>query len=366
MSMRFRGKHPSQPQAGDANTKRTSSDAPPNQYLSPHKTATRNSWMLALSLTLLVVICCVPFRFLFAASSSRSGDHPRISLLDVYSSALAKFPPCTAHRISLDSTSSAKPDDEKPTIYTGWNVPADGTIANMYKFVDTYGHHPQMVKDGDALPLFDSDRKFCTVTTKTLVETMAHRFGNGVEADNPESPRTTKDDLLFFTNNSECPSLFRSLRSEYSAPGPIHGSSWPKIFSVLMRGSSHRFHMHDETWLGQIAGSRLWFLAPPSTNKGLREPPVPACDYLSGRAALPDVEGIMACVQRPGEVMYFPPYWYHATCGLEEWNVGVGEQKGAPSFGELVVDLSMSEGERREKLIECGALKQSSVERARG
>ena len=81
----------------------------------------------------------------------------------------------------------------------------------------------------------------------------------------------------------------------------------------------------------------------------------PACDYLTGRAPLPDVPGLMACVQNPGTVMYIPHRWYHATCGLEEWNVGVGEQLYAPAM-EVPVVKGITEKEERDKLIECGAL----------
>ena len=310
--------------------------------------------MLALSLSLASVT-----RFLFV-SSSRSVNLPRTSLLDVYSSAVADFLPCTAHRASLlDSTLSASPAEDKPTIYTGWDVPAveagdDGSIANMENFVNTYGHHPQLVKMGDVLPLFDAAGEACTATTKTLVQKMAHRFGAGVGAEDPSlSSRPTAEDLLFFTNDSDSPGFFQSLETEYSAPGLFAGSRWPKIFSAMMRGSAHRFHAHGRGWLGQIAGSRLWFLARHIGDN----PRVPACDYLAGRAALPDVDGLMVCVQRAGEVLYLPPEWFHATCGLEEWNMGVGEQDGAPALKEAVVDTSMSEEERRKKLIECGALK---------
>lgn len=154
------------------------------------------------------------------------------------------------------------------------------------------------------------------------------------------------------------------MQSEWSAPKPLSKFAeeededglklWPKVFSAMMRGSAHRFHKHDAAWLGQVAGSRLWFLMPPGAGSHDRPP---ACDYLTGRAPLPDTPGLMACVQNLGEVIYLPPRWYHATCGLNEWNVGLGEQKHAPNYNEPpVVKDAITEKEESDYLIECGAL----------
>ena len=291
---------------------------------------------------------------------------PRRSLLEVYSSAASNLPPCSANRISLNSAASSAPLDEtKPTIFTDWDINTSGDISDIDRFIKAYGHFPLHVKMGDALPLWDANGEKCTASTKALLDAFIERFGNkSNNADNDElsASRPTNEDLLIFTSARENPDLFRAIQSQYKTPQPFSDfeaavdengvKPWLKIFSAMMRGSAHRFHKHDAAWLGQVSGARLWFLMPPEASVDAKPP---ACDYLTGRAPLPDVPGLMACVQSPGDVMYIPHRWYHATCGLEEWNVGVGEQLYAPAM-EVPVVKGITEKEERDKLIECGAL----------
>lgn len=35
-------------------------------------------------------------------------------------------------------------------------------------------------------------------------------------------------------------------------------------------------------------------------------------------------------LQRPGDIIYVPEGWWHATCTIEGWNVAVGMQRGNP------------------------------------
>ena len=182
-------------------------------------------------------------------------------------------------------------------------------------FIDRYGHIPQYVKMGDALPLMDAStgddgggNKYCIVPFRTLLNTLLRRFVRVGNDERPPPKRSTKDDILIFTNHVETPSLFSQILKQYQTPSPLSHTAqqehtppddkeygWTKIFSAVMRRSSHRFHVQDEAWLGQVSGSRLWFLLPPSTSKDdLRNKP-PACEYLYSRESLP-----------PGEVVYLP------------------------------------------------------------
>jgi hypothetical protein len=217
---------------------------------------------------------------------------------------------------------------------------------------------------GDALPLFDMAGEFCVAPFKVIIDTLVRRFINSsvISENGIPKKRATNDDLLIFTNDLESPEIFDTILTQYSTPDPLsftanyvpppHSIGWTKIFSAMMQRSAHRFHVHKDAWLGQVSGSRMWFLLPPSTPFSAVEKPPPACEYLYNREALPN--GAMMCIQNPGEVMYLPKNWWHATCGLEEWNVGVGEQLGAPALSAPRAPAVMSEDEWEEKLIECG------------
>ena len=71
-------------------------------------------------------------------------------------------------------------------------------------------------------------------------------------------------------------------------------------------------------------GRKAWWFVPPQTRKFHQQKlaKVNACDYL--RTGAPT--GAVMCVQQPGEIMYFPKDWQHATCMLDEWNIAVGAQ----------------------------------------
>lgn len=289
---------------------------------------------------------------------SRS-DHQR-SLLEIHKT--SHLPPCSAYRISLnDEPSPYPPAGDKPTIYTDWTVDNKG-LDTTSSFIEHYGHIPQYIKMGDALPLFDKAGKLCIMPFRVLIQTLVRKFitvENNIEP-LPEK-RETNDDLLIFTNQKETPELFDTILNQYDVPHPLSFTKsyvppegeygWTRIFSVMMRRSAHRFHIHNEAWLGQVSGSRMWFLLPPSTPNAALEYKPPACEYLYNREELP--KGAMSCIQNPGEVMYLPKNWWHATCGLEEWNLGVGEQLGAPSMSEPRVPEERTEEEWEEKLEEC-------------
>ena len=234
-----------------------------------------------------------------------------------------------------------------------------------------YGHHPQYVKRGDVQPLQDRDGRQCTARTSALVRTMEERFANDMDSEAPSiNTREMADDLLFFTNDRENPTFLDAIRSDYDVPPPLETHpAWSapdkgfQVFSAMEQGSSHPFHFHDAAWLGEVAGSRLWFLLPPGT-KMTDLPKVNGCDFLLGNADLP--KGAQACVQQAGEVMYLPRKWRHATCALENWSVGVGGQGGNltvynQDFERPVVPVERTEEEERKILKDCVAIKETAA-----
>ncbi|KAL1515964.1 hypothetical protein AB1Y20_002577 [Prymnesium parvum] len=76
---------------------------------------------------------------------------------------------------------------------------------------------------------------------------------------------------------------------------------------------------HGFAWIGLIAGEKLWYASPP-------EVPRPAGPSCSRRDQIEPLEGATICLQRPGEVMVVPTAWWHATCNLGEFTLGVGGQ----------------------------------------
>lgn len=76
---------------------------------------------------------------------------------------------------------------------------------------------------------------------------------------------------------------------------------------------------HGFTWIALVAGSKLWHVAPGTTPKPLN----PSC---ARRDAYDVIEGTIRCLQSAGEVIALPTAWWHATCNLGEYTVGIGGQ----------------------------------------
>ena len=169
----------------------------------------------------------------------------------------------------------------------------------------------QYVKGKDVQPLKDTQWKECKASTCALIDTMVKLFckknphfdDNSIDATNGNQPlmknididdRSKETDLLFFTNNKENPSFLHTLSPNYSPPTPLanlnsfsSGSGF-QVYSAMERGSSHPFHSHDAAWLGQVAGSRLWYFLPPNTPRKAVGRKVNGCDYLLGRVTMPE------------------------------------------------------------------------------
>ena len=104
-------------------------------------------------------------------------------------------------------------------------------------------------------------------------------------------------------------------------------------------GIGVRHATHGFAWLGLAVGAKAWYVAPPSEDK----PQEPSCredSYVldgggggggggSGNATLTGLAappGIDVCLQLPGEIVVMPALWWHATCNLEPYTIGIGAQ----------------------------------------
>lgn len=77
---------------------------------------------------------------------------------------------------------------------------------------------------------------------------------------------------------------------------------------------------HGFAWIGLVAGAKLWYVSPPTSERF----GAPSC---ADRASIEVLGGeVTHCLQRPGEVMVVPTAWWHATCNLGEFTLGVGGQ----------------------------------------
>jgi len=92
-------------------------------------------------------------------------------------------------------------------------------------------------------------------------------------------------------------------------------------FTTLSLGHVYglRLHRHSPSWVGLLQGTKQWYAFAPSRES--------AVEYQTGDV-LGKTEGVMRCLQMPGEIVYIPHMWWHSTEDNGDWTVAVGAQIG--------------------------------------
>ena len=80
------------------------------------------------------------------------------------------------------------------------------------------------------------------------------------------------------------------------------------------------FHMHGPGFSEVLHGRKLWLLYPPDTRPKHFSPLMSTCEwYTRYHAQVADDPNLFECSIGPGEILYFPDRWVHATLNLEEY-----------------------------------------------
>ena len=98
-------------------------------------------------------------------------------------------------------------------------------------------------------------------------------------------------------------------------------------------------HTHGDSWLALTHGTKLWIVFPPEWGASTAAEAYsllalqPAATIIADNllASLPVDKQPMICVQQPGEIVYLPALWWHATVNLDGV-IGVGAQNDVDDF----------------------------------
>lgn len=83
---------------------------------------------------------------------------------------------------------------------------------------------------------------------------------------------------------------------------------------------------HPSSWFVPLIGRKVWVVHPPNDTAPvahLRRRSFPVEKRCMDTSTDPDDDAIVF-VQHPGQVLWLPDFWWHETCGLDEFSMGVG------------------------------------------
>ena len=130
--------------------------------------------------------------------------------------------------------------------------------------------------------------------------------------------------IIAFSNwdTTEARQLDSIMDKFFDVPDVLAHRTSCSIFSLGGLPMGARMAHHGFSWLGMAAGSKRWYVAPPT----VPQPPEPSC---RPRGHPVEIENVTACLQRQGEVLALTESWWHATCNVHPHTIGIGGQDNA-------------------------------------
>ena len=213
----------------------------------------------------------------------------------------------------VDAEDWIKTNSSKPVIFTHliddwpalkkWDV--DG-------FRREYGHHtlPQTTSTGVH---FTFKRQLKPGATTTLGEYVKH----------------VKNQHFIIYDHAETLPILNDIRNDYSIPSILQYASLDNILSFGGAPKGATFQRHQVAWLATIFGRKHWYMA----DKETAQPPEPECPSHAGDARTQEQwakHGVIYCAVDPGELIWVPHQWWHATCNGDPYTVAIGGQDFVP------------------------------------
>ena len=204
-------------------------------------------------------------------------------------------------------------------------------------FLKKYGESRVQMGTGPELSVFPDGSR------STSIGHFVRRFGDAAEI--------AKDEMVFEFAKPVAESLpgegrgnwmATGLRRDFKIPEQLasltpEGVAQGNSAAVLSLGDDEAglpFHSHGSAWLAVVFGAKRWFIYEPGT---MPAPVRRSFNPLASTATWARQHwnssllgsGLIVCDQQPGELLYLPERWTHATMNLGE-TVAVGAQ--VPGF----------------------------------
>ncbi|KAK0403459.1 hypothetical protein QR680_016931 [Steinernema hermaphroditum] len=112
--------------------------------------------------------------------------------------------------------------------------------------------------------------------------------------------------------------LWGPLLNHYSLPKWSLPRHEPALsFGIAGAGTGVPFHFHGPGFAEVIFGSKRWFLQPYENRPAFNPDKSTLGWYVHDYPKLADRERPIECLMKPGELIYFPDKWWHATLNTE-------------------------------------------------
>ncbi|XP_078477748.1 jmjC domain-containing protein 8 [Lampetra planeri] len=133
----------------------------------------------------------------------------------------------------------------------------------------------------------------------------------------PQSVDALGSDTLYFfgdNNFTEWQTLFDIYKPP---PFTLPHTSGAYSFGIAGPGTGVPFHWHGPGYSEVIYGRKRWFLYPPDKEPHYHPNRTTLSWVTEIYPHLPEHEAPLECTIYPGEVLYFPDRWWHATLNLD-------------------------------------------------
>jgi diketogulonate reductase-like aldo/keto reductase len=141
--------------------------------------------------------------------------------------------------------------------------------------------------------------------------------------------KTWDKDHLYF-NDFKCASeLCAAVKDKFITPPIFDVKVHSSNFLVGGKNSGLPFHHHGQTWQGLTHGLKAWQIIPKGLmseelEKATGPYTIPVRSWSPKMKHLPIGKRPLYCVQKPGEIVWIPSEWWHATENLADLNIAWG------------------------------------------
>lgn len=116
------------------------------------------------------------------------------------------------------------------------------------------------------------------------------------------------------------PLLMGKLRADYYIPTQFLPMSTFQIGVGRGSGVGVPPEQHPSSWFAMVSGTKRWVVHPPRHTTPSQLMSRPSCHIDRDHFE----EQTYVCDQEEGDILWLPNFWWHETCGLKRYSIGMG------------------------------------------